>query len=950
LLKLIRMASKKTNEEIEKQIKIKEEFADKIYKKMRADRYGLTFCCPNDLQNINIKNYICDWQDIGYETMPEEYNKNYTRSPIPNYCAPPGVYNVVTGLCDAQASQELVGTTSFSFANSIPNGTPTSIVPANSSRYGRDCPIIFDSVNLNGTGSNPTMIIASIGSSSQWWRYYDATDPSGEFFNPLNPNVSSVSFANALGKRPSGGWPPSQTYEWAVNVTPTATTTYHVGICADHKFGISTTTSGVTTDLIAINNFNPTDIVQSIGQADSDWNPDGLGTYSWQGLIDQQGHRAGLCHSASLWDYNQSVDPFTGLGDNNRVGAARWFIYPITLDAGCHRINIKGFNKDFEGMLAAFVVQNSKAELIAAQSRSDLNEIFASDLQTALYQNIDSSNPWTCEGPGLLFTASPYSADCPGCRIQSSTTILQCPDGYAYNEERETCEATFLSCDTETLNFEVINQNGEVIPSYEIVFDGGNYTTNDEGKLEIIVENASVNTDHILNLCHCITTGGGCAIQNIKITVTDPNAVVCTPVEETCPCKAPALLNTVMPTLLDNPQYLKLTFQDLNLSNLSNTIESYIFEYRVYTAAGDGGWQTITVTKPASGTTFLVELGVASLTTYEYRIKTKCTKSESGYSGIYSVEVPYIDRPENLIAWWDFTDKDNMFTDLAGTTKVANAGDFIRRINNKATDTNKLGIFLRSVETTGWTNVFTSPPSYQTDGVNSNSYGRFVSEDEFTIYGLTTPLVGSSAAGFGGTTDGVKFSELTALSNQAITTFIVMDSRETALGGSTESLLVLNGTKNSDASYSFVECKLEGSDMSGLFNIFTSDPTTEEAQLAVNPETSGQRIFISRSNANSAITPPVSFFGENGSPTEDGGFLDIMTAAPLETLDISVGNYLGSNRAGAVLGAQHVAGTTSTTDGFRGRIYEVLIYNQALTDNEVTAVLEFLKNKYTIVV
>ena len=63
------MANKKTHEEIVKQINIKQEFADKIYKKMRADRYGLTFCCPNELERINVKNYSCDWQDIKLETI-----------------------------------------------------------------------------------------------------------------------------------------------------------------------------------------------------------------------------------------------------------------------------------------------------------------------------------------------------------------------------------------------------------------------------------------------------------------------------------------------------------------------------------------------------------------------------------------------------------------------------------------------------------------------------------------------------------------------------------------------------------------------------------------------------------------------------------------------------------------------------------------------------------------
>ena len=62
---------KKTHEELVKQINIKTEFADKVFKKMRSDRYGLTFCCPLELDKISIKSKLCGWDDLTVPVLPE---------------------------------------------------------------------------------------------------------------------------------------------------------------------------------------------------------------------------------------------------------------------------------------------------------------------------------------------------------------------------------------------------------------------------------------------------------------------------------------------------------------------------------------------------------------------------------------------------------------------------------------------------------------------------------------------------------------------------------------------------------------------------------------------------------------------------------------------------------------------------------------------------------------
>ena len=57
-------SKKKSHEELVKQINTRVEFADKLYKKMRSERYGMTFCCPLELESINLINDLCNWEDL----------------------------------------------------------------------------------------------------------------------------------------------------------------------------------------------------------------------------------------------------------------------------------------------------------------------------------------------------------------------------------------------------------------------------------------------------------------------------------------------------------------------------------------------------------------------------------------------------------------------------------------------------------------------------------------------------------------------------------------------------------------------------------------------------------------------------------------------------------------------------------------------------------------------
>jgi hypothetical protein len=92
--------------------------------------------------------------------------------------------------------------------------------------------------------------------------------------------------------------------------------------------------------------------------------------------------------------------------------------------------------------------------------------------------------------------------------------------------------------DSEFITFQVTNQDDDLVEGYEIILDGGNLGfTNSLGEFKTIIENASTNTEHNVNVCHCFTTTGQCAQTLIKIKVTDCdikdltiNKADCTPI------------------------------------------------------------------------------------------------------------------------------------------------------------------------------------------------------------------------------------------------------------------------------------------------------------------------------------------------------------------------------------------------------------------------------------
>tara|TARA_R110000744_G_scaffold177706_2_gene296647 strand:+ start:950 stop:2038 length:1089 start_codon:yes stop_codon:yes gene_type:complete len=113
------MSCKKTNQEIEKQINVEQEFADLRFKDMRSLRYGLSPCCPLEkLEKVTSRKEICSWDDNKLPVYNDKSFIDSTKSGYENYkwlfensVIPDWVQKVCTP-CDP-ISSTVITTTSF---------------------------------------------------------------------------------------------------------------------------------------------------------------------------------------------------------------------------------------------------------------------------------------------------------------------------------------------------------------------------------------------------------------------------------------------------------------------------------------------------------------------------------------------------------------------------------------------------------------------------------------------------------------------------------------------------------------------------------------------------------------------------------------------------------------------------------------------------------------------
>ena len=261
-----------------------------------------------------------------------------------------------------------------------------------------------------------------------------------------------------------------------------------------------------------------------------------------------------------------------------------------------------------------------------------------------------------------------------------------------------------------------------------------------------------------------------------------------------------------------------------------------------------------------------------------------------------------------LVGWWDFTDTDTMFTD-AGTTKVSSNDDKIYRINNKAysligTPTNALGIFLQQT-------AEANRPLYKTAGTGG---ALFDGSNDFIL-----------ARDNVGNVDVNKLSD-TTLNGRELTIFSVVE---------------LPGTSVSDDEYLFHTTTSSTADR---MSIYVKNSTNDRWQFHLQNNTARTNSII---NSGIDITTNKELWtvdldgASSGSLYRDGDTSDGVTNGATDDYDID----LSPNDADVkvMLGSKD-----GSANYLNSLVYEVVVFDAALSDVDIVLMENFLKDKHSI--
>jgi hypothetical protein len=261
-----------------------------------------------------------------------------------------------------------------------------------------------------------------------------------------------------------------------------------------------------------------------------------------------------------------------------------------------------------------------------------------------------------------------------------------------------------------------------------------------------------------------------------------------------------------------------------------------------------------------------------------------------------------------LVGWWDFTDTDTMFTD-GGTTKVSSNDDKIYRINNKAyakmhTPSNALGVYLEQ-------GTEASRPLYKT--------------------------AGTGGALFDGSNDHIKATN--GIGNVATNTLsnTTLNGRELTIFYVAE----LPGTSVSGDEYLF---HTTTSGISDRMSIYVKNDTNDRWQFHLQNNTARTNSII---NSGIDITTNKELWtvdldgASSGSLYRDGDTSDGVTNGATDDYDID----LSPNDADVkvVLGAKD-----GSSNFLNSLVYEVVVFDAALSDADIALMENFLKDKHSI--
>ena len=301
---------------------------------------------------------------------------------------------------------------------------------------------------------------------------------------------------------------------------------------------------------------------------------------------------------------------------------------------------------------------------------------------------------------------------------------------------------------------------------------------------------------------------------------------------------------------------------------------------------------------------------------------------------------------DNLVGHWDFSQFIELSGDLTGDFgSYLSGGDKIGRVRNIApASSEKLGAWARATSNN-------NRPTWITGGANGQAYARF----DNSSYTEALVTRSTDAANWGGNgTD--KLSEV-RLRAENLSIFIVGEPLDDDTDGSPEQAFSYFAYYdnpsgfNSNASVSFNVEREDDEDIRCYFVLGSGvvSPNYVTATQAVNHWNSGG---VSIVNLQTSTSVGGSYVYTNNNPDIGQTVYHVgsLAAAQNACADFDPVSYDDSLTASIGIGGKVNSSGEITSDSFEGKIYEILVYKEALSEEDRAALTYYLGYKYGAII
>ena len=292
---------------------------------------------------------------------------------------------------------------------------------------------------------------------------------------------------------------------------------------------------------------------------------------------------------------------------------------------------------------------------------------------------------------------------------------------------------------------------------------------------------------------------------------------------------------------------------------------------------------------------------------------------------------------DGLVLWYDFSNETTMCIDRDGTTPVTANNDQVRwarNIANGDANGNILGNFARS-EAAGsqYGGIF------KTGGINGQSYVQFAETDSDNSHGLRSGFIAADATDDGGVATN-KFSDV-ALDVDNLTVIQILKHDDAVIEENDISLYInaypaVGGDTNS-CIYSSQKAALDEKFSTGYF--FIAGGFDIEASVANDTLDTNVHAMVMRSTS-----------GTNNMTLQVDGVVQTDTDTPdNRTMKFDRSTGIPGSIGGAAfysIGGSFQSGTMIKS--WRGAIYETIVYNRFLSDDELASLEVYFTEKYGI--